>query len=286
MNTAFIGIASALIAVSSYIAKYSLFKDISKAGINRFRLNSYYRLIGVPIILVFLLIGGGNFGISNSLFWVFLAICTFLNILYGYLQVKVYQTIDFSTVSLSRPLDVIFSFIFGALFMNEVINQRHIAGILLIAVSYILFYYKAFRNQTSAGSISPLVTYNLLGALVSVGNKYAIMYSSPQLYALFMSATLFVTNYLLSYKDSGLTGGIAKSTIRPILLISLVSALGFVAVNYAFKYLYVGVVTAILATEPFLGLVVSKVRYKEKDLLPKFLALLLAFVGIVVMVVL
>jgi len=101
-----------------------------------------------------------------------------------------------------------------------------------------------------------------------------------------MSATLFVTNYLLSYKDSGLTGGIAKSTIRPILLISLVSALGFVAVNYAFKYLYVGVVTAILATEPFLGLVVSKVRYKEKDLLPKFLALLLAFVGIVVMVVL
>jgi len=140
MNTAFIGIASALIAVSSYIAKYSLFKDISKAGINRFRLNSYYRLIGVPIILVFLLVTGGNFGISSPLFWVFLAICTFLNILYGYLQVKVYQTIDFSTVSLSRPLDVIFSFIFGALFMNAVINQRHTAGILLIVFSYFLVY--------------------------------------------------------------------------------------------------------------------------------------------------
>jgi len=286
MNTAFIGIASALIAVSSYIAKYSLFKDISKAGINRFRLNSYYRLIGVPIILVFLLVTGGNFGISSPLFWVFLAICTFLNILYGYLQVKVYQTIDFSTVSLSRPLDVIFSFIFGALFMNEVINQRHTAGILLIVFSYVLVYYKAIRNRTGFRAVIPLLTYNLLGALVSVGNKYAIVYSSPQLFALLMSASLFVTNYLLSYKNSGLIGGITKTTIKPILLISLVSALGFVAVNYAFKYLYVGVVTAILATEPFLGLVVSKIRYKEKDLLPKFLALLLAFVGIVVMVAL
>ncbi len=286
MNTAFIGIASALIAVSSYIAKYSLFKDISKAGINRFRLNSYYRLIGIPIILAFLLLTSGNLVISSILFWVFLAICTCVNIAYGYLQVKVYQTVDFSTVTAFRPLELLFSFVLGALFLSETIRFNHILGLLLVVLSYTLIYFGSSLKKISLGFVIPVAMYSFAGALNSVTNKYAIMYSSPQLYALLMSTSLFVTNYLLSYRDAGLTGGITKTTIRPILLISFVSALGFVAVNYAYKYLYVGVVTAILATEPFLGLVVSKVRYKEKELLPKFLALLLAFAGIVIMIAL
>ncbi len=283
----YLGVVASFATVVSYIVRYSLIRGLSDSGIDRYRLNAYYRFFSLPFLILIILLTGGFFIPEYKLFLLPLSVSLLLNIAYGAIQVKIYQKFDFSLITMSRTLDVLFSFVLGFIFLAEKIYIHHVLGFLLLLVSYIVLAWDKRVRVDVIKVAGLLVVYNLIGSFTSVANKFSINNSSPQMFALFLTVLLVVSNYAISWvKSEGIVAGVRDKNFpfNRFFLMGAVVAGGFLCINFAFKYLNIGVVTAILATEPFVALIVSKYKYKEENLLPKLFASIIAFAGVLIMV--
>ena len=284
--TLYFGAIITLTATLFYSLRYSFVKDLGRYSLSKAQTNFFYRLFSlIPIILLVILTGENIFGFqSDFIVWLFIALG--ISVAFGLLQIFILQKQDFSLFGTLKSFSILFSTLGGLIILHETYSFKQYIGLFVIGISFLFLLIpqreKLKELLTSSGWI---ILYYLVEAAVYIVNKKAVGLSSPAIFTFYMTLGLIVSNLLIAFflREKLYRVDNRKANVL-LLLVGLFSALSFIGISYGYKYLPVGIVVAISSLEAFISLWLARKKYKEENLLPKILASIVAFAGVLLIV--
>ena len=279
------GVLIVFLATILYVLRFSSIKSLENFSITKPQINFIYRLFSLPILLLVLVVfKGANIELKPQ-FWIYFLLALVVNLIYGLFQVHVFHKNKFSSVTTLEPLAIIFSALLGYFLLSEAFPKTFVVSLALIVLAFFILVLTEKDYKVSRKSLIMVVVYNIFNALIYYVNKRAINESDSFTFAFMVSLGLCVSNYILTFVYSRKALFVPPKGSLPLLLTTgLLTGIGFALVSYGYVLLPLSGVSAILALEPFVSLVVSKYKYKEESLLPKLFASVIAFAGVLIMV--
>ncbi len=278
-----LGALLTVLASIGYTFRYSFVKDLSKYKVSKESVNLFYRVTSFPFILLIALIFNTNlFEVSGAFITWFIA-TLLVNVFFGIYQVYLYQKHDFSSVEGLAFLEILFTTIAGAIFFNELLVGKQLIGIGVIIFAFVLLTLFELKSKKVSINYLEIIFYYLFVTAINLFNKQSIKLSSPFTYAVYLTLGLIIVNYIIIlFKKGSLYRLENKSANKLLLLVGLMAAISFVSINFGYKLLPVGIVSALISFKTFFSLWISNKKYGETNLLPKTIAAIIALIGIII----
>jgi len=238
------------------------------------------------VILIILIITGGNYALSfNSYYLIMLkSFCVFLGWLTGFYVIK---KIDISVYSIIMLSKVIFTGVLSVIFLNEQINFNKILGFIIISFAIVL----VNVNKTEKNVKLKYIFLTLLSSFLISTSLFLdkVILKSISNFSLQFYYTLTLIIFLLIYliiKSEALNFSYAKKSYSVInlgIITFIADYIHFVAASHQNSSVVVMTLTrhSSLIITVFLGSLI----YKEKNLLLKFIAVLIIIAGLVLTVI-
>ena len=238
------------------------------------------------VILIILIITGGNYALSfNSYYLIMLkSFCVFLGWLTGFYVIK---KIDISVYSIIMLSKVIFTGVLSVIFLNEQINFNKILGFIIISFAIVL----VNVNKTKKVIKLKYIFLTLISSFLISTSLFLdkVILKSTSNFSLQFYYTLTLIIFLLIYliiKSEALNFSYAKKSYSVInlgIITFIADYIHFVAASHPNSSVVVMTLTrhSSLIITVFLGSLI----YKEKNLLLKFIAVLIIIAGLVLTVI-
>ncbi len=238
------------------------------------------------VILIILIISGGNYALSfNSYYLIMLkSFCVFLGWLTGFYVIK---KIDISVYSIIMLSKVIFTGVLSVIFLSEQINFNKILGFIIISFAIVL----VNVNKTQKNVKLKYIFLTLLSSFLISTSLFLdkVILKSTSNFSLQFYYTLTLIIFLLIYliiKSEALNFSYAKKSYSVInlgIITFIADYIHFVAASHQNSSVVVMTLTrhSSLIITVFLGSLI----YKEKNLLLKFIAVLIIIAGLVLTVI-
>ena len=238
------------------------------------------------VILIILIITGGNYALSfNSYYLIMLkSFCVFLGWLTGFYVIK---KIDISVYSIIMLSKVIFTGVLSVIFLNEQINFNKILGFIIISFAIVL----VNVNKTEKNVKLKYIFLTLLSSFLISTSLFLdkVILKNTSNFSLQFYYTLTLIIFLLIYliiKSEALNFSYAKKSYSVInlgIITFIADYIHFVAASHQNSSVVVMTLTrhSSLIITVFLGSLI----YKEKNLLLKFVAVLIIIAGLVLTVI-
>lgn len=284
--TPYVGVIITLGATLFYSLRYSFVKDLGQYNLSKAQTNLYYRLVSLIPIVLFVILLGENILSVHSTFPIWFAVALTVSVVFSLFQIFILQKHDFSLFGSLKAFSILFSTLGGILLLREVYSIRQCIGLVVIGFS-LLILLAPQRTQVSkmVSSAGWILLYYLIEAGVYISNKKAVALSSPPTFTLYMTIGLIIVNFALAiiFREKPYTGKNPKTNIL-LVLVGIFSAFSFIGISYGYKLLPVGIVVAIASLESFISILIAKKKYRETNLLPKIIASVVAFGGVLLIV--
>ncbi|MCA9308095.1 DMT family transporter [candidate division WWE3 bacterium] len=274
------GILVGLTSSLTLVFRASTIKD-TKLSTNQ--LNLLYRVIATPIFGFILYIYNVNPLVVADGFWFYYLALLAVNYLFSHLQVRALHKYSFSNVTVFEPLTMVFGGILSYFFLGEHLAPLQYLGMLIVALAFVYLVYTeksiTLNSQILRDMLILYVTVSIVHALA----KQAVLLSSSMIVTfyqvflvgvLFAVTTAFAGEKLYRFKD--------LKTNKNIVALAILHLVGFGLLTYTYRVLPLSIVVTLLAIRPFISLLLSQIKYREKNIKYKFIAACIAFLGVLV----
>lgn len=277
-----IGLLLTLLAAVAYSLRYSFIKDLGKHEVSNLSVNFWYRVFGLPLIVIYLFISHTSILFSPQ-FWFWFGVSLLINFGFNLYQVHAFQKHPFSSVESLSFLGIFFTTIFGFFFFGETLGSREIIGIVTISIAFILLAITEYKKENNQALLQ-IALYYLFVAFIDIVNKQTILVSSPALYVFALTVGTIISSLLIAIIGKQKIYGLGNPKANRLLgYVGLFFAISFIAISYGYKLLPVGLVATIVSLKVFISLWLSKKKYQEDNLLPKYIASAIAVIGILIL---
>lgn len=269
------------IGALTYSLRNSYTKDLAAFNISKNSINFYSRLFCIPLILIATLFTEVNWYNFKDGFIFYTTIAIVIISVAIYYQVYIFQTQNFATVESLYFLNVIFTTLGGIIFFNEILSTKQYIGIAIVCIAYIELYIRK-KHDLKLSDLAKIVGLFLIYSATDLANKAAIIRTDPIVFTLVTLVAITIIAFISAVISKQEIYKLNDPKANKILIImAIISAISYIAINFGYKLLPVGILSTILSTKTFMSLFLSYKKYNMKDLKYYIKCSIIAFIGVI-----